>query len=403
MKNKILILYLAGLSAFAPVSTDIYIASMPTIERYFGTTAAKVQLTLSLFFVSFAIMQLLWGPLSDRIGRKPVIPIGLIVYIIGSLLCAFSHSIGMLIFARMIQAAGACCGIVMALAIIKDTYTQPKRMAKILGLVMSIMVIAPIIAPIIGSYLLAAFNWQANFYFLTGYAILLFVALPFFKESYPKSSRKPLPASQIVNAYRTQLFCWPFFLALFALSANFGMLFSFVAAVPFVYISTYGLPAHLFGYFFAFNAAGIITGRLVIHRLNLFFTSKQIIYATITLAYISAVVMLIAISLQPYSIWCVAIPAFFITLSFGIAFPELTTHALQNVIGHTGIASSLLGSIRYIFGAMMGLLTGVLVVGSPLPLPVMFLALNSLSFTCVIIYFKNKTSNDQKRETKIST
>jgi DHA1 family bicyclomycin/chloramphenicol resistance-like MFS transporter len=381
-------LYLAALGAFAPFSTDIYLASMPTIQQVFSTTAANVQLTLSLFFISFAIMQLVWGPLSDRIGRKPVTIIGLAIYIIGSLFCAFSHNISMLLIARIIQAAGACTGTVMSIAIIKDTYTDHKEMTKVLGIVMSIMVIAPVIAPIIGSYLLVSFNWEANFYFLAIYGALLMCGIPFLKESHPKSIRKFLPASKLIHAYQVQLFNFPFILAVFALATNFGILFAFISASPFIYIKIYHLSPHMFGYYYAFNAAAIIIGSFIMRRINHIFTSQKIIFAMIILVFIAAISMLVATLFNHTSIWCVVVPAFIMTLSFGFAFPELTAHALKNVVEFTGIASSLLGSIRFILAGIIGFIMGLIIKGSAIPLPIVGIALNSITLGCMATYFR---------------
>ena len=235
-KKTIMVIYLAALAAFPPFSTDIYLASMPIIQQNFHVSGLLVQWTLSLFFIGFAVAQLFWGPLSDQLGRKPVIFIGLIIYFVASIMCAWSHTIYFLIIARLIQAIGACSGVVMALAIVKDNFSERRQMSKILSIILSVMVIAPMIAPILGSFLLVHINWQANFYFLASYALLLIIATVFFAESYLPKQRKVLVMNKLLEAYRQQICHLPFLLVTFATATNFSVMFAFIAASPFVYI-----------------------------------------------------------------------------------------------------------------------------------------------------------------------
>lgn len=266
--HALFVFYLAALSAFAPFSTDIYLASMPTIQALFNTTTANVQLTLSLFFVTFALVQLGWGPLSDRVGRRPVIFMAVSIFVLASLWCANSQTISSLISARILQAIGACCGMVLALSIVKDRFQQQDEMARALSRVMSVLVVAPMVAPIIGSYLLAHFGWTSNFYFLAIYGTLLIIGACFIPESHPKVARTPLPLRALLHAYRDQWACKPFFLATLAVSTNFSGLFAFISSSPFVYIKLYNLPARWFGYLFAFNAVALIIGNLSLPRLK---------------------------------------------------------------------------------------------------------------------------------------
>ncbi len=386
-KNIILVIYLAALAAFAPFSTDIYLASMPTIQKAFNTSIANVQLTLSLFFVSFAIAQLFWGPLSDRIGRNAVIFFGVTIFIFGSLLCAWSHTISLLIIARIIQAIGASSGVVMAIAIVKDSYPDPKEMSKILSGMLSVMILAPMIAPIIGSYMLVHISWQSNFYFLAIYGVVLILGAFFVEESYPKLSRKPLPINKLFHAYLEQAKFPPFLLAALAVSTNFSVMFAFISSSSFIYINIYQLETHLFGYFFAINASALIFGSLSLNKLKKRFSDSQIIFTAALISLIGAIMMLMAIHFDPKSIWSIVVPSFVVTYGVGILYPELMSQALKNVVAYNGLASSLAGTCRFTLAAGIGFCMGIIITDSALPLAIIMLTLNI--FTVIFMIFYN--------------
>lgn len=387
-KRITFIVYLAALAAFAPFSTDIYLASMPTIQQVFHTTPENVQLTLSLFFVGFAIAQLFWGPLSDRIGRKAVVLIGLITYVIGSLLCAWSTNISWLITARIIQSIGACSGVVMALTIVKDSFTDGKEMSKILSRMMSTMAIAPIVAPIIGSYLLVHINWQASFYCLVGYGALLILGALFVKESCPKQKRQPLPVNKLCHAYFEQIKYIPFLLAVVAVATNFSMLFAFIASSSFIYIKIYHLATHLFGYFFAINASSMILGFLSLSKLKTKLRDRHIILIGLLISFVGITLMFVTIHFDGNSIWSIVIPLFFVTYGMAILFPEITSYALRHVIAYAGLSSSLLGTFRFTLAAAVGFLMGFLITKTAMPLAVVMLIFNLLTTVCMVFYFR---------------
>lgn len=164
--NPFFILYLAILIAFAPFSTTMYLAAMQILKADFHVSTLAVQLTLAVFFIGYPIGQLFWGPVSDRIGRKPAILIGSLFYVLASILCALAWNIEVLVLGRFLQALGAAAGVVNALAIVRDRFVQREQMLRVLTLMTAIMTIAPLVSPMIGSELLVYFHWQANFWFL---------------------------------------------------------------------------------------------------------------------------------------------------------------------------------------------------------------------------------------------
>ncbi|MEM9244112.1 MAG: multidrug effflux MFS transporter [Pseudomonadota bacterium] len=393
-KNIFLIIYLAALTAFAPFSTDIYLASMPIIQQNFHTSASIVQLTLSLFFISFALTQLFWGPLSDRIGRKSVVLIGLVIFIIASFLCALSHTIVLLIIARVIQGIGACAGIVMALAMVRDFFLDSGYMPIVIGRMMAVAMIAPMIAPIIGSNMLVYFGWQSNFYILAAYGIVLLFASCFIRESYPVEARKSLPVNKIMAAYFEQFSHRPFLLITLAISASFGTMFAFISSSSFIYIRVYHLQAHLFGYLFAISAFAIILGNMSIKYFKKYLGDQRTVILGVLFAVVPAVAMFIAIHLWPHSLWAVVIPCCFITYSYGMLFPILMTVALSRVLNYTGLASSLISTSRFMFAGIISFIMGTVISHSALPLAVVFILLSLVAATllcCDTLFFKVKS------------
>ena len=385
--NRPLVVYLAALIAAPSFATDVYLASMPTIQYEFSTSPAHVQLTLSLFFVAFAVMQLVWGSLSDRIGRKPVIFTGLTIFTLASVACAWTQNIAPLIITRIVQAIGACAGTVMALAVVKDRLQDAKALAKVLGFMMSTALLAPMIAPIIGSYLLVHFHWQANFYFLAFYGATLFFGTCFIQESH-QNRKQPLKVSELLSAHIEQFKNGPFLLATAAVTTNFAIVFAFISSSSFIYIKIYQQPSDHFGYFFAINASALILGSLTISWLKDKLSDRCIIICTLTISLFGSLLMLLLNGLWPTNIWTIVGPAFVVTYGSGILYPELTSQALKHVVRYTGLTSSLIGSCRFTLAATVGFLMGFLITTTAYPLAVMMLILTLLTISFSAFYFR---------------
>lgn len=167
---------LVALVAIGPISTDLYLPSLADMTRVFATDVSSIQLTLSVFVIGFAVAQLVYGPLSDGFGRRPVMLAGMSVYLAGCLLCTFAPSVNVLLIGRFLQAVGGCSGPVLARAVVRDLY-PPEEGARILALTATAMALGPALAPFLGGYLHAAFGWQANFVALSVFAAVALVAV----------------------------------------------------------------------------------------------------------------------------------------------------------------------------------------------------------------------------------
>jgi DHA1 family bicyclomycin/chloramphenicol resistance-like MFS transporter len=388
-KNHIiLVVYLAALVAFAPFSTDVYLSSMPVIQGIFKTSGAEIQLTLSLFFLGFAMAQLVWGPLSERIGRKAVVLLGVGIFVVSSVFCAMSYTIDMLIFWRVLQAIGACCGVVMGLVIIRDIFSDRQEMAKMITVMVSVTMVAPMVAPIIGSYVQAHINWEANFYVLALYGLVLFVGAFFLKESHPKAGRKPLPVNKLFQAYAQQVMHPSFLWAVLAMSANFSVMFAFISGSAFIYIKIYHLPIDRFGYFFALNACTLILASILLNRIRTRVRPQALVISGVSLSLVGSVAMMVALTVHGSSIWSVALPSFVATFGVGILYPEVTSYALHHVKEYVGVAAAFSGMMRFVVAAITALIMGFTIQQSAWPLAIAMLVFSVLAGGFMVGYFK---------------
>lgn len=169
--NRGTLLFLVVMSAFPPLAKDLYLPALPQMVNIFDTTQSMVNLTLSIYFIVYATGLLFWGPLSDKFGRKPIMMIGIGIYVISSLLCAMSTSIEFLIVSRLMQAFGGSAATVVATSIVKDLYSGHER-GKIMATIMSLVIIAPMVAPVLGAFLLKFISWPMMFVALAVFGVI---------------------------------------------------------------------------------------------------------------------------------------------------------------------------------------------------------------------------------------
>ena len=258
---------LAMLTALGPLSMDMYLPSLPDIARVLEAPTARVQLTISSYLIGFAVGQLIYGPLSDRHGRRPVLFAALGLYVTGTLICAATQSIDTLIAARFLQAVGGAGSIVLARAMVRDLYSGV-RAARELSLMGSISAFAPIVAPMIGGVLQTAFGWRASFIVMgAAAAIAILVAHRLLPETLPQRGGEPISLSSMVRGYGAVLRHRGFLAYLGILTVSYAGLFAWISGGPVVLQGVYGLSALAFGFTFALGAAGYMAGAAIAARL----------------------------------------------------------------------------------------------------------------------------------------
>lgn len=374
------IFFIAMLAVVGIFSTDIYLASMPTLREFFQTSTSNIQLTLSLYFLTFGVFQIFWGSLSDNIGRKPVLIFGLLLYIAASMLCVFSTNITVFILARIFQAFGACSTIVMSSAIIRDLSDDKDEIANLMILTTRIFLIAPMLAPVIGSHLLAWFHWQANFIFLAGFALLILIMAMFFKETHPKSTRHKLMLRQIFPNYVKQLKHKPFLVSALAGAFVFSMIFAFLSVSAHIYISLFHMSVEGFGYLFLINTTSFMLANLLLTRLKKSFSLSAIMFFGLSMIMIGSFLMVLLLCVHD-SLIDVVVSNYIITFGLGVLSPLLSAQTLSHSLLHKGIAASCNGVSRSGISAVVGYLFTLFIGHSALPFAV------GLSCIAILILF----------------
>ncbi|AWN16681.1 Bcr/CflA family multidrug efflux MFS transporter [Salinisphaera sp. LB1] len=352
-EHVLMVCVLGLLTAVAPLSIDTYLPAMPALARQFAVDPAHVQYSLSLFFVGLGFGQLLYGPVSDRHGRRPVLYFGLALYLVASLACALSISIDMLIVARLVQGLGAAAGPVMARAIVRDRF-QGSKAASVMSFVVMVMGAAPLIAPMIGSMILFFGEWQLIFWMLLVYAIVALASIALLlTESHPQ--RRRVRDRSLVSQYIGYLSLvtrLPVFLYLACGSLMFGALFSYVAASSFVYVNEFGVDESLFGFYFSTNVVSMLIGTFTNGRIVQRFGYRTLLGVAVgnTLA---CALILLATTLTGFGgFWGVAVPLFFLLSTVGVAGANTVAGLLDLAPDAAGAASALFGVFQFACGAI---------------------------------------------------
>ena len=332
--KKLMIPLIALLTAFPPLSTDMFLPALPHLQEIWQAPLVMVNLTLIVFFITYCASLLIYGPISDRFGRRRPLVIGLIVYITSSFVCALSVGVNMLIVARIFQAAGAASASASAIAICKD-YFEAREREKVLAYVAVMMALAPMIAPIIGGWIMTFLAWPWTFVFL---AIIAFITLiGVLKMPETLETRSELSVGKVFNAYG-RLFRNGRFMSLNVAMAMTGLpLFAFIAGSPEIYISGFGLSETHFSYFFAFNAMGLLIGPLVFTRMAPRFSTGKLLTWSFGGLFVGGLGMLLGGHGTP---WGLAIPMFVGTFFAGFGRPPSNNLVLEQVDQDIGAASS---------------------------------------------------------------
>ena len=361
------ILILGALSAFGPLAIDFYLPAFPAMALAFGTDENHVQMTLAAYFLGLSIGQLAYGPVADRFGRRIPLLIGVGLFTVASVACAYAPNLEWLIGARFIQALGGCAGMVISRAVVSDK-CDAVGSAKVFSQLMLVMGLAPILAPLLGGLLVNTTGWQSIFLALTGFSALAGLAVA---TGLPESLPAHIPRQPLSGALRQygRLLADPIFLG-HALTGGIAIagMFAYIAGSPFIFIKLYGVAAEHFGWLFGINAAGFIlvaqvNARLLAKRGPVFLLARAV------WVYLAAGLTLLAVSsLHTAQLWPLLIPLFICIASLGCISPNAAACAMSGQGARAGSASALLGCLQFSVAAGASALVGVLHDGSAVPM-----------------------------------
>ncbi|CAN1570664.1 ProP Permeases of the major facilitator superfamily [Rhabdaerophilaceae bacterium] len=359
---------LALLTSIGPLSTDMYLPSLPSIQRHFGGSAGQAQWTLSVYLFGFAIAQVFYGPLADRKGRKSVMLVGLLIYGLGNLASAFAPSLDVLILSRLVQGFGAAGPLVIARAIVRDLYEgheagqQLARMGTIMGLV-------PAVAPLIGAGLELTFGWRANF---LGIVILVIVLASVVLLRLPETLRVPLttPFSvrEMLRGYDSLIRDRRFLPFALMNTATYAGLFAFISGSSFVIQGHFGLNPGLFALAFGLMVLGFISGTVLAQRVVSRAGSLRAIEVGAFLQAGGGLAMLAFTFLTPYAVLGLAGPQAIYAMGVGFSMPQSAAGAMMPFPERAGSVSSLLGIVQMSFAALVGACVGAAVPFGPIAL-----------------------------------
>ena len=355
------ILILSGLMAFTSLSTDIYLPAMPTMAK---DLHGNVELTITGFLIGFTIAQLIWGPISDHMGRRKPLFIGMVLFIIGSAGCALSTSITQIVFWRVFQALGACTGPMLARAMIRDLFART-RAAQMLSTLVLVMAIAPIAGPLIGGQIIRLSTWHSIFWLLVVIGALMFISLNWLPETLPEDKRVKASLAGAFRNYRSLLTNGRFMRYTLSLTFYYVGAYAFITGSPFVYISYYHVDPQHYGWLFALNIIGVMAMSVVNRRLVQRHALEQLLkYATL-LAALAAVVLALLVKLESGGVVAIIITVFLFFSMNGIIAATSTAAALDAVPNIAGSASALIGALQYGSGIISSLLLAAFSDGTP--------------------------------------
>ena len=372
---------LALLTAIGPLSTDMYLPSLPRIVDDFGSSIARVQLTLSVFLVGFAAGMLVYGPMADRYGRRPVLFAGLAILMLGTLACALAPTVETLILGRFIQALGGAGPVILARSIVRDLY-EGSRAGQELARMGAIMGVVPAIAPTIGGLLDGIGGWRSSFVFTLAFAgLLAFVALTRLPETRGGDPSMKLSPAGIASDFAAILRSGAFCANVAILCAVYGGLFAYISGSSFVLQDHYGLAPIAFGLAFGAGALAFTAGSLAGQRIVMRLGMSRVMGVGTAINAIGGVAMLVAALAGPGHPAEIFVPMMVYLAGLGLALPQATAAAIMPFPQRAGSASSLLGFLQMVAGAVTGIAVGAAVEAAWWSLPAFIAALGLAAFT----------------------
>jgi DHA1 family bicyclomycin/chloramphenicol resistance-like MFS transporter len=363
-----LILLLGSLTAIGPLSIDMYLPGLPELGRSLGVSPAASQQTVSVFFIGLAFGQLLYGPLSDRLGRRGPLLVGLGLYLAGTIGCALAPSIEVLLACRAVQAVGGSCGGVIARAVVRDRF-PPNQMLHVFSLLMLVLGVSPIFAPLVGGWVLLVGSWRSIFWVQAVFGAVLVVAVALrLQES---RSAETAAHARTENAARSYLgllrerLIWAYMLTG---ACSGAALLTYIASSPDVLIGAYHVRPQDYGYVFGVNGLGLIVCTQINARLARRWPSDLVLQRILIIDLVCALALLAATITGFGGLWGVLIPLFLVVSCHGFTQPNATNGAMAVDARRAGATAALTGCFSFAVGSLAAAIAGALHDGTARPM-----------------------------------
>ncbi len=374
---------LGAIGALTPLAIDMYLPSMPTIAKELNVAPGAVQVTLTIYIAGFAIGQLLHGPLSDSFGRKPVLIVGILLFAVGSVVCAITNDVESLKYVRAAQGFAGAAAAVVIQALIRDMFDK-EDFARTMSFITLVTMTAPLAAPMLGGHLAEWFGWRSIFWFLALVSALVVVAVIWkIPETLKPENRQPLRFKSTTRNYM-RLFVNPVAVSLmFAGAFSFAGMFAFLTAGSFVYIDIYGVSMSQFGYLFGLNIVGLIIMTIINGRIVKKMSSKWMLSFGIMVQLIAGIGLFFG-WLADIGLWGI-IPFVMLYMSMMSTVGSNSMAILLSAYpGIAGTASSLAGTLRFGTGSIIGVIVAVLPSDTAWP---MILAMTLCALLSALFYW----------------
>ncbi|ARU63696.1 Bcr/CflA family drug resistance efflux transporter [Tumebacillus avium] len=380
---------LGSLSAFGPLSLDMYLPALPALADDLNTSASMVQLSLTACLLGLALGQLVAGPVSDVRGRRMPLLIGLLVYAVSSIAFALAPSVWALVILRFIQGVAGAAGIVISRAIVRDMYSGTE-LTKFFSLLMLINGAAPILAPIFGGQMMRFTSWEGVFIVLGLIGVVMLALVMFGMPETLSPDRRVTGGFQSTMKTFRELAKNRVFMG-YALASGLvtAAMFAYISGSPFVLQDIYGVTPQTFSLIFAMNGIGIIIAGQVTGRLSGRVSDSRLLITGLALALLGGMVLLIALLLQA-ALWAVLVPLFFVVSSVGIVNTTSFSLAMQDQGNAAGTASAMLGVLTFIIGGLVAPLVGIGGSETAIPMGVIIAVAEVGAVLCYLLLARKK-------------
>jgi len=388
-----LAIILGALTAMGPLAIDMYLPALPGIARELGVPITAVQDSLSSYFIGISFGQALYGPLSDRFGRKPALYLGLGIFIAASLGCAFTTSVWQLVLFRFLQALGGCAPLVVPRAVVRD-YFDGRDSVRMLSMLVLVMMLGPILAPFIGGQLLVHFGWRSVFFVLAGYGVAwLVLAAWLLPESLRPAQRRRESVAVIASTYLRILRDRVYLGWVLSGGLIFAGLLAYISGSPFVYIELFHVDPQWFGVYFGTNAIGLMIASQINRYLAGRVRPEAIVRVVLPFAVAASATLMVDAYTGFGGFAGILVPLFCFVICHGFVGPNTTALAMSPYGAMAGSASALLGTLQFVLGAASGRLVSAFANGTAVP----FAAVIAGCGLCAFVAFLTMPRQQQPR------